>query len=162
MQQYHLSLWSLSPFIVLLFNFFIIIVLILKIMLAFQIFLSLNCKSWQMQFRNKTVYVWGLCYRWDPSLSRDLIPRSLHFVPPCSELKRGNVSAVFYSVEFHVEWFEPLVIAWYSLLQSSGQWGDSFSRARPTLFFFRFSGKLLESKYFTFLGKFLLNFWKYL
>lgn len=38
-----------------------------------------------------------------------------------SELKRGNVSAVFYSVEFHVEWFEPLVIGWYSLLQSSGQ-----------------------------------------
>ena len=72
-----------------------------------------------------------------------------------SELKRGNVSAVFYSVEFHVEWFEPLVIGWYSLLQSSGQWGDSFSRVCPTLFFFRFSGKLLESKYFTSLGKFL-------
>ena len=36
-----------------------------------------------MRFRDKTAYVWGLRYRWDPSLSRNLIPRFPHFVPPC-------------------------------------------------------------------------------
>ena len=35
-----------------------------------------------MWFRGKTAYVWGLRYRWDPSLSRNLIPRFPHFVPP--------------------------------------------------------------------------------
>ena len=28
-------------------------------------------RSWQMQFRDKTAYVWGLSYRWDPLLSRN-------------------------------------------------------------------------------------------
>ena len=36
----------------------------------------------------------------------------------------------------------PLVIAWYSLLQSSGQCGSSFSRTCATRLFRRFSGKL--------------------
>ena len=39
-----------------------------------------------MQFRDKTAYVWGLCYRWDPSLSRNPVPRFPHFMPPWSEL----------------------------------------------------------------------------
>ena len=39
-------------------------------------------KSRQMQFRDKTAYVWGLCYRWDPSLSRIPDPRIPHFMPP--------------------------------------------------------------------------------
>ena len=41
-------------------------------------------KSRQMQFRDKTAYVWGLRYRWDPSLSRIPDPRIPHFMPPCS------------------------------------------------------------------------------
>ena len=36
-------------------------------------------KSRQMWFRGKTAYVWGLRYRWDPSLSRNLIPRFPHY-----------------------------------------------------------------------------------
>ena len=40
-------------------------------------------KSRQMQFRDKTAYVWGLRYRWDPSLSRNPVPRFPHFMPPC-------------------------------------------------------------------------------
>ena len=40
-------------------------------------------KSRQMQFRDKTAYVWGLRYRWDPSLSRIPDPRIPHFMPPC-------------------------------------------------------------------------------
>ena len=37
-----------------------------------------------MQFHNKTAYVWGLRYRWDPSLSRNPVPRFPHFMPPWS------------------------------------------------------------------------------
>ena len=40
----------------------------------------------------------------------------------------------------------PLVIAWYSLLQSSGQCGSSFSRTCATQLFRRFSGKLFVGK----------------
>ena len=36
-----------------------------------------------MQFRDKTAYVWGLSYRWDPSLSRNPVPWFPHFMPPC-------------------------------------------------------------------------------
>ena len=36
----------------------------------------------QMQFHDKTAYVWGLRYRWDPSLSRNPVPRFPHFMPP--------------------------------------------------------------------------------
>ena len=36
-----------------------------------------------MQFCDKTAYVWGLRYRWDPLLSRNLIPWFPHFKPPC-------------------------------------------------------------------------------
>ena len=36
-----------------------------------------------MQFRDKTAYVWGLRYRWDPLLSRNPVPRFPHFMPPC-------------------------------------------------------------------------------
>ena len=39
-----------------------------------------------MQFRDKTAYVWGLRYRWDPSLSRNPVPQFPHFMPPWSEL----------------------------------------------------------------------------
>ena len=35
-----------------------------------------------MQFRDKTAYVWGLRYRWDPLLSRNPVPRFPHFMPP--------------------------------------------------------------------------------
>ena len=35
-----------------------------------------------MRFHDKTAYVWGLRYRWDPLLSRNLIPRFPHFKPP--------------------------------------------------------------------------------
>ena len=43
-------------------------------------------KSRQMQFRDKTAYVWGLRYRWDPSLSRIPDPRIPHFMPPWSHV----------------------------------------------------------------------------
>ena len=33
----------------------------------------------QMQFHDKTAYVWGLRYRWDPSLSWNLIPAAVFF-----------------------------------------------------------------------------------
>ena len=42
-------------------------------------------KSRQMQFRDKTAYVWGLRYRWDPSLSRNPVPWFPHFMSPCRE-----------------------------------------------------------------------------
>ena len=42
-------------------------------------------KSRQMQFRDKTAYVQGLRYRWDPLLSRKPLPRFPHFMPPCWE-----------------------------------------------------------------------------
>ena len=35
-----------------------------------------------MQFRDKTAYVWGLCYRWVPSLSMIPARRIAHFMPP--------------------------------------------------------------------------------
>ena len=40
-------------------------------------------KSQQMQFRDKTAYVWGLRYGWDPSLSMSPARRLAHFMPPC-------------------------------------------------------------------------------
>ena len=40
-------------------------------------------KSRQMQFHDKTAYVWGLRYRWDPSLSMSPARRLAHFMPPC-------------------------------------------------------------------------------
>ena len=39
-----------------------------------------------MQFHDKTAYVWGLRYRWDPSLSMNPVRRFAHFIPPCSML----------------------------------------------------------------------------
>ena len=36
----------------------------------------------QMQFHDKTAYVWGLRYRWDPSLSMNPVCRFAHFMPP--------------------------------------------------------------------------------
>ena len=41
-------------------------------------------KSHQVQFSDKTVYVWGLCYQWDPSLSMSPVLRIAHFMPTCS------------------------------------------------------------------------------
>ena len=35
-----------------------------------------------MQFRDKTAYVWGLRYRWDPTLSRKPLSCFPHFMPP--------------------------------------------------------------------------------
>ena len=35
---------------------------------------------------NKTAYVWGLPYRWDPSLSMNPVRRFTHFMPPCTGL----------------------------------------------------------------------------
>ena len=35
-----------------------------------------------MQFHDKTAYVWGLRYRWDPSLSMNPVRRFAHFMPP--------------------------------------------------------------------------------
>ena len=39
-------------------------------------------KSRQMQFRDKTAYVWGLSYRWDPSLSMSPVRWLVHFMHP--------------------------------------------------------------------------------
>ena len=43
-----------------------------------------------MQFRDKTAYVWGLRYRWDPSLSRNPVPRFPHFMPPWCSVRRQS------------------------------------------------------------------------
>ena len=40
-------------------------------------------KSRQMHFRDKTAYVWGRCYRWDPSLLMNPVCRFAHFMPTC-------------------------------------------------------------------------------
>ena len=55
-----------------------------------------------MQFRDKTAYVWGLRYRWDPSLSRNPVPRFPHFMPPWP--KPGSVSDhhVYISLFCHI------------------------------------------------------------
>ena len=47
-------------------------------------------KSRQMQLRDRTAYARGLCYRWDPSLSRKPLPRFPHFMPPCHSGLRGS------------------------------------------------------------------------
>ena len=47
-------------------------------------------KSWQMQFRDKTAYVWGLRYQWDPSLSRNPVPRFPHIMPPWCDAVESN------------------------------------------------------------------------
>ena len=47
-------------------------------------------KSWQMQFRDKTAYVWGLRYQWDPSLSRNPVPRFPHIMPPWCNAVESN------------------------------------------------------------------------
>ena len=47
-------------------------------------------KSRQMKFRDKTAYVWGLCYRWDPLLSRNPVPRFPHFMLPCHWLRASG------------------------------------------------------------------------
>ena len=41
-------------------------------------------KSRQMQFSDKTAYVWGLRYWWDPLLSMSPARRLAHFMPPWS------------------------------------------------------------------------------
>ena len=46
-----------------------------------------------MRFRNKIAYVWGLRYRWNPSLSRNLNPRFPHFVPPCMRVEWNTTSS---------------------------------------------------------------------
>ena len=44
-------------------------------------------KSRQMQFHDKTAYVWGLRYRWDPSLSMNPVRRFAHFMPPWFQME---------------------------------------------------------------------------
>ena len=41
-------------------------------------------KSRQMQFHDKTAYVWVLCYWWDSSLSMNPVRQFAHFMPPCN------------------------------------------------------------------------------
>ena len=45
-------------------------------------------KSRQMQFHDKTAYVWGLRYRWDPSLSMNPVRQFAHFMPPWWKLTK--------------------------------------------------------------------------
>ena len=40
-------------------------------------------KSRQMQFHDKIAYVWGLRYRWDPSLLMNPVRRFAHFMLHC-------------------------------------------------------------------------------
>ena len=40
-------------------------------------------KSRQMLFHDKTAYVRGLRYRWDPSVSMNQVRQFAHFMPPC-------------------------------------------------------------------------------
>ena len=50
-------------------------------------------KSRQMHFRDKTAYVWGIRYRWDPSLSMSPVRQFAHFMPPClGEYSRAGCS----------------------------------------------------------------------
>ena len=42
---------------------------------------------YQMQGHDKTAYVWGLRYGWDPSLSMSPACRLAHFIPPCLLLR---------------------------------------------------------------------------
>ena len=52
-----------------------------------------------MQFRDKTAYVWGLRYRWDPSLSMNPVRQFAHFMPPCIwviEYTSTNIWKIWY------------------------------------------------------------------
>ena len=50
-------------------------------------------KSRQMQFHDKTAYVWGLRYQWYSSLSMKPVRRFAHFMPPWfwGQFDRGSV-----------------------------------------------------------------------
>ena len=63
-------------------------------------------KSRQMQFHDKTAYVWGLCYRWDPSLSMIPVRRFAHFMPPCLMLMIFFALGIFQNKQFN--WNENL------------------------------------------------------
>ena len=52
-------------------------------------------------FHGKTAYVWGLRYRWDPLLSRNLIPRFPHFVPPC-DLPTIHIDLLYLNLNLYV------------------------------------------------------------
>ena len=54
-----------------------------------------------MRFCDKIEYVWGLRYRWDPSLSRNLIPRFPHFVPPC-DLPTIHIDLLYLNLNLYV------------------------------------------------------------
>ena len=57
-----------------------------------------------MQFRDKTAYVWGLRYRWDPSLSRNWVPWFPHFMPPCLKVKRQiSISLSLTCIGTHIQ-----------------------------------------------------------
>ena len=67
-----------------------------------------------MQFRDKTAYVWGLRYRWDPSLSRNPVP-ALYATLPHSKVSKNHlpmdysrvqvwilaIEALFFKLGFH-------------------------------------------------------------
>ena len=63
-------------------------------------------KSRQMQFRDKTAYVWGLRYRWDPSLSRNPVLRFLHFMPPWCKLPCFPSFVIHKFSKVHFELFQ--------------------------------------------------------
>ena len=51
-----------------------------------------------MQFHDKTAYVWGLRYRWDPSLSMNPVRQFAHFMPPWSVLYQPTIFAPVLSI----------------------------------------------------------------
>ena len=78
-------------------------------------------KSGQMQFHDKTSYVWGLRYRWDPSLSRNPVPRLPHFMPPWHE-----VNLCIWVARIFIKYL------WQSLGQS-GCFGENIKFSNVTL-----------------------------
>ena len=75
-------------------------------------------------FTTKTAYAWGLCYRWDPSLSMNPVRRFAHFMPPWVVLK--HLSFLFSTYAFisrvrfsacadYVDWLCFLSMLWMNL-----------------------------------------------
>ena len=77
-------------------------------------------KSRQMQFRDKTAYVWGLRYRWDPSLSRIPDPRIPHFMPPCHLIMADftlNIAALLW--ELHWTFKATHIVAFFAFFSAA-------------------------------------------
>ena len=65
-------------------------------------------KSRQMQFRDKTAYVWGLRYRWYPSLSRNPVPALYVTLVCCEKIFCGVILIVYGSqLDFLWRWKMP-------------------------------------------------------